>query len=101
MTLKNLNTLKWVTGGLEALFGIPILGGTIILSLAWSPLIIMLVLHILVVVFAYRNGISAYGNIIGIVGSCIGWIPVVGMLLHILAAIFILIDAAQNQKMIV
>ncbi|WP_042352575.1 hypothetical protein [Bacillus massiliigorillae] len=95
---KDLNTLKWVAGGLEALLGIPILGGTIILSLAWAPLAIMLVLHIVIVVFASRNGVKASGNILGIVTSCIGWIPIVGMILHILSAIFILLDAAQNQK---
>ena len=44
--------LKWVSGGLEAFWGIPILGGTIILSLGWIPLGIMFFLHVATLIFA-------------------------------------------------
>ncbi|WP_050613731.1 hypothetical protein [Bacillus testis] len=99
MNAANVNILKWVTGGLEAFLGIPLIGGTVILSFSWTPLAIMFILHIIVVALAYNNGMKATGNILGIVTSVVGWIPFLGMILHILSAIFILIDAAQNQKM--
>ena len=46
--------LKWVTGALEALLGIPVLGGTIVVSLLWLPLLFMLVLHIVTLVLAKK-----------------------------------------------
>ena len=97
MNRQMINILKWVSGGIEAFLGIPILGGTIILSMAWAPLFIMLAFHIVIVIFAYKAGMKAYGNIIGIVTNIVGFIPGVGMIMHLLSAVFILEDAAQNQ----
>ena len=89
--------LKWVTGGLEALLGIPVLGGTIIISLLWTPLILMLILHIVGLVISVKANAKKVGHILGIVTSCLGFIPFVGMVLHILSAIFLLIEAAKNE----
>ncbi|AUB62422.1 hypothetical protein CN917_06875 [Bacillus thuringiensis] len=90
--------LKWVTGALEALLGIPVLGGTIVVSLLWLPLLFMLVLHIVTLVLAKKVNMSANGNVLGIVTSCLAWIPFVGMILHILSAIFIMMDAARKEE---
>ncbi|MEI4802550.1 hypothetical protein WAZ07_14725 [Bacillus sp. FJAT-51639] len=90
--------LKWVSGGLEALFGIPVLGGAIIVSLFWLPLLFMLALHIITLVLAKQSGMNANGNVLGIVTSCIAWIPFVGMIMHILSAIFIMMDAARKEE---
>ena len=98
MNPETVRMLKWISGGLEAFFGIPILGGSIIISLSWKPLLVLLVLHIIVVVFSYQQGEYAYGNIFGIVSSCIGWIPVVGMIMHILTAIFIFIELIKTPE---
>ncbi|MDR6999904.1 hypothetical protein [Neobacillus niacini] len=90
--------LKWVTGGLEALLGIPILGGTIVLSLAWTPLGIMLVLHIITLVLAKKDGGAVSGSVLGIVTSCIAWIPIIGMIMHIITAIVLMVDAAKSYR---
>ena len=90
--------LKWVTGALEALLGIPVLGGTIVVSLLWLPLLFMLVLHIVTLVLAKKANMSANGNVLGIVTSWLAWIPFVGMILHILSAIFIMMDAARKEE---
>ncbi len=98
-TLKDtVKLLKWVTGALEALLGIPVLGGTIVVSLLWLPLLFMLVLHIVTLVLAKKANMSANGNMLGIVTSCLAWIPFVGMILHILSAIFIMMDAARKEE---
>jgi hypothetical protein len=34
----------------------------------------------------------------GIVCSAIAWIPIVGMIMHILTAIFLLIEAAKDNE---
>ncbi|MCH1625922.1 hypothetical protein [Fredinandcohnia quinoae] len=90
--------LKWVTGGLEALLGIPILGATIILSMLWVPLGIMLILHIITLVLTKKEGGATTGSILGIVTSCIAWIPFVGMIMHILSAIFLMLDANKADQ---
>lgn len=90
-------TLKWVSGGLEALLGIPVLGGLIIISLAWTPLILMLILHIVTLVFTSQENGNKVPSILGIITSCIGWIPVVGMILHIITAILLMVDASKSN----
>jgi hypothetical protein len=89
--------LKWVAGGLEALWGIPVLGGTLIVSMLWIPLGVMLLFHIVGLVFAVREGKKITGHILGIIASAIGWIPFVGMVLHILTAIFLMMEAYKNE----
>ncbi|UFT99257.1 hypothetical protein KO561_19105 [Radiobacillus kanasensis] len=90
--------LKWVSGGLEAFLGIPFLGGVVVVSLFWAPLGIMLALHIITLVLTKRDGGDSVGSILGIVTSCIAWIPFVGMIMHILSAIFLMIDAAKPDN---
>lgn len=90
--------LKWVTGGLEALLAIPVLGAAIIVGLLWIPLFIMLVLHIITLVLTKKDGGASTGSILGIVTSCIAWIPFVGWIMHILTAIFLMVDAAKKDK---
>lgn len=90
--------LKWVSGGLEALLGVPILGGTIVIGLVWTPLAMMLILHIVTLVFTKKEGGSTTGSILGIVTSCVAWIPFVGMIMHIITAIILMIDAAKAKS---
>ena len=96
--MSNGRILKWVSGGLEAFLGIPILGGMMILSLAYVPLAIMLALHIITLVYCNQEGLNKAPSILGIVTSCIAWIPFVGMVMHILSAVFLLISAATEQR---
>jgi predicted branched-subunit amino acid permease len=96
--MKTSNILKWITGGFEAALGIPVLGGLFILSTAWMPLFVMLVLHIVTLVFSVNENENKHGSILGIVTSVVGLIPLVGMVMHILTAIFLMIDAAKSHK---
>lgn len=89
--------LKWVTGGLEALLGIPILGATIVIGFLWIPLGVMLILHIITLVLTSKEEGSITGSVLGIVTSCIAWIPFIGMVMHIISAIFLMIDAAKPE----
>jgi hypothetical protein len=90
--------LKWTTGACEAVLGVPLLGAAIILGFLWFPLAIMLVLHIVTLVFTIKDGGSPIGSILGIVTSCIAWIPFVGMIMHIITAIFLMINAAKTDR---
>ncbi|HZG74159.1 MAG TPA: hypothetical protein VEY51_21705 [Chondromyces sp.] len=89
--------LKWITGGMEAVLGIPFIGGAIVLGNAWTPLGIMAVLHVITLLLAIRSGQAKAGSILGIITSMIGWIPFVGMTLHIVTAIVLVVDAARGR----
>ncbi|MDQ0231367.1 hypothetical protein [Metabacillus malikii] len=91
--------MKWVTGAFEAVLGIPLIGAGIIIGFLWAPLGIMLVLHIVTLVLTKKDGGATTGSILGIVTSCIGWIPFVGMILHILSAVFLMIDASKPDRL--
>ena len=94
---ETVRVTKWVTGGIEALLGIPVLGASIIIGLAWTPLFIMLAFHIVNLVLSKKEDLPIAGSILGIVGNAIGWIPFVGMIMHILTAIFVMMEAYKTN----
>lgn len=93
--------LKWVTGAFEAFLAIPVVGGTFIVSLLWTPLMLMFILDIVTLVLTKKDGGASTGGILGIITSCISWIPVVGMIMHILSAIFLMINASTADTKVV
>jgi hypothetical protein len=88
--------LKWITGGLEAVLGFPVVGGVIVIGFLYTPLALMLALHIITLVFSRKEGYKSTGSVLGIVTSCVAWIPLVGMIMHIITAIFLMQDAAKE-----
>lgn len=91
------NIMKWVTGGMEAVLGIPILGATIIIGNFYAPLGIMAVLHIITLILAIKSGRSKLGSGLGILTSVIGWIPFVGMFMHIVTAFVLIVSAVRGR----
>ncbi|MNP26520.1 hypothetical protein D3C76_1193790 [compost metagenome] len=88
--------LKWVTGSFEILLGIPLIGGAFIISTAYVPLGIMFILHIITLVLSSSNREPKYGSILGIITSLVAWIPIVGMILHIITGILLMVTAAKK-----
>ncbi|WP_105993313.1 hypothetical protein [Staphylococcus simulans] len=71
----------------ELVYGIPFLGGSIILSFGWQPLIINAFFYLLIVITLLvdsQNSIRPMVIIplLGIAGSFIAIIPFVGMIVH-------------------
>lgn len=103
MHLRKSTLFKWITGVLEILLGIPIVGASIILVFHWSPLLIMLCLHIITLVLAKRDQTDLKGSVLGIITSFIAIIPFVGMLMHLLTGIVLLKDAktlTENDRVV-
>jgi len=90
--------LKWITGIFEALLGIPVLGGWYILANLWTPLFVMLILHIVTLILTKRDRGSGIGSILGIITSVIGWIPIIGMIMHIITAIALFLSAMRSEQ---
>jgi len=92
------SALMLITAILEAILGVPILGGTIVIALAYIPLFVMLVLHIISLVFVSKENKSKAGNVLGIITSCLAWIPFLGMALHIASAIVLFVTFAKKTQ---
>jgi len=94
--MTEVKNLKLLTAILETILAIPIYWWVIIISLAWSPLLIMLVLHIITLILgSNQKNISNVGSIFWIVTSILWWIPVFWMLLHIITAILLWVDYSK------
>ncbi|PUZ19832.1 hypothetical protein [Staphylococcus capitis] len=71
----------------EFFYGIPFLGGSVILSFGWQPLLLNAFLYLIVTIILLvdtQNSIKPMViiPILGIIGSFIAFIPVVGMVVH-------------------
>jgi len=71
----------------EFFYGIPFLGGSVVLSFAWQPLLLNALLYLIVGIILLvdsQNTIKPMAVIplIGVIGSFIAFIPVVGMFTH-------------------
>lgn len=88
-----MNSLKLAMAIVETLFAIPVLGAMIIMGLFYIPLLIALAGHIITLVITSKAGGKKRGPIMGIIASTVGIIPIVGMILHILTAVFCYIEA--------
>jgi hypothetical protein len=96
--MKNSTILKLIAAIGETLLGIPVLGGTIIVFFAWIPLFVMLILHIVGLILSSNEKIEKTGHILGIVTNVLGFIPVLGMLMHITTAVILWIEFSRESK---
>lgn len=85
--------MKWITGIFEACLAIPVIGGLFVITNGYSPLMVMLILHIITLVLSKRDQGPMIGSIIGIVTSCLAWIPILGFILHIITALALIVTA--------
>ncbi len=90
--------LKIITGGIEAFLGIPFLGGAFILASAWGPLQFMFVFHLITLVICLVQKERFTGSVLGIITSIVGYLPFIGMAMHIVTAIVLLFDAARGSR---
>lgn len=95
MSLSRL--MKFVTGGMEAFLGIPIIGGAFVIFTSYSALWVMLALHIVTLLICHKENAGRIGSVAGIITSCLAWIPVVGMIMHIVTAILLIFSALAQQ----
>jgi|GEM_PF-2814661 len=89
--------LKIISGFLEILLGIPIIG----IAIVWGTFLVMpiglLILHIVTLVFSVKEETKKHGSILGIVAFIIGFIPFIGWVLRIVTGIFLLIDGFSKK----
>ncbi|WP_454909896.1 hypothetical protein [Staphylococcus saprophyticus] len=84
MTLLVLSVLLIVS---ELVYGIPFLGGSIVLSFGWQPLLINALLYFIMMIILIvdkQNSIKPmmFIPLLGMIGSFLAFIPLVGMVIH-------------------
>ena len=91
--------LKWLGAAFEAFLGIPVLGGLFIIGMGYSPLGFMFLYHLVVLILSFsRLNKFSFGASVGIVASVLGFIPILGMMLHWAATISLVIDASLTRR---
>lgn len=58
----------------------------------------MLILHIITLVMTKKDNGALAGSILGIITSVIAWIPLLGWLMHLITAVFLLVGALTEDK---
>ncbi|WP_212936371.1 hypothetical protein [Bacillus hominis] len=88
--------LKWTTG-ISHLSLIPyyLLQGLV--DLYGIPLLTVITLHIITILLAKKEGMKTYANYIGILTILIAFFPYIQIAIHIIASIFLLLDAASTN----
>lgn len=92
-----IQALKWTTGIYHLLL-IPFC--FLFLSrvnLYGIPLLLLIVLHITTILLAKKEGMNAYPHYIGIIVTLVAFFPYIEMVLHFIAAFFLLLDAASTN----
>jgi hypothetical protein len=100
-TVKELTTsnyLMLVGAIVETILAIPIIGGLLVTSTAWLVLIATLTLHIVSLVYTIQEKNWLAGPITGIIASVIGFIPILAILVHIIAAILNWVGAFRKTR---
>ncbi|MFD0589717.1 hypothetical protein ACFQZE_17130 [Paenibacillus sp. GCM10027627] len=91
-------TMRWITGSLELVLAIPVLGGLIVLVTSYFALPVMLILHLITLVLSSINREPIAGSVVGVVTSLLAWIPFLGWALHLTSTIILMITASQKGE---
>lgn len=98
-TLKTyIQALKWTTGIYHLLL-IPFC--FLFLSrvnLYGIPLLLLIALHITTILLSKKAGMNTSPHYIGIIVTLIAFFPYIDIVLHIIAAVFLLLDAVSTNK---
>ncbi|MBK5429024.1 hypothetical protein [Bacillus sp. TH30] len=88
--------LKWTTG-ISHLLLIPCYLFQGLVDLYGIPLLIVITLHIITILLAKKEGMKTYANYIGILTILVAFFPYIQIAIHIIASIFLLLDAASTN----
>lgn len=95
--MKTSKKLKMYSAIGESILGIPVVGGVIVLKLVFLPLAAMFALHIVTLIHCQKEEADKIGSILGIITNALGWIPIVGMIMHILTAVVLWISYSKQE----
>ncbi|MDJ1474501.1 hypothetical protein QBX67_03460 [Bacillus sp. LS15-K4] len=93
-----IQALKWTTGIYHLLL-IPFCYLFLNHANLYGIPLLVIALHITTILLAKKEGMNTYPHYIGIIVTLVAFFPYIEMFLHIIAAVFLLLDAASmNAK---
>lgn len=98
MNKVSLKNYKTIIGFLELFFGFPILGGLLILKMNYIPLLILFCLHVYGIILSKKFNENYLGHSIGIVTNLLGFIPILGMMMHLISGAINLFEASKIRE---
>ncbi|MGE1214497.1 hypothetical protein [Bacillus toyonensis] len=93
-----IQALKWTTGIYHLLLLPCYYLFQSLVNLYGIPLLLLIVLHITTFLLAKKVGMNTYPHYIGIIVTLVAFFPYIAIVLHIIAAIFLLLDATSTTK---
>ncbi|OUM94171.1 MAG: hypothetical protein A9Z00_00680 [Thermobacillus sp. ZCTH02-B1] len=96
--MSSSKVMKLITAILETILAIPVLGGLIVIGTLYWALGIMFILHLVTLILSVINKEKFYGSVVGLITSCLAWIPFLGWALHLVTAILLYITALKKEQ---
>ncbi|MFV8520175.1 hypothetical protein ABEX39_28255 [Bacillus albus] len=93
-----IQALKWITGIYHLLLLPCYYIFPSLVNLYGIPLLLLIALHITTILLAKKEGLNTYPHSIGIIVTLFAFFPYIEMVLHFIAAVFLLLDAASTTK---
>ncbi|MCA0999030.1 MULTISPECIES: hypothetical protein [Bacillus cereus group] len=93
-----IQALKWITGIYHLLLIPCYYVFPSLVNLDGLPLLLLIVLHITTILLAKKSGMNTYAHYIGIIVTLVAFFPYIVIVLHIIATVFLLLDAASTTK---
>ncbi|MED3398094.1 hypothetical protein [Bacillus wiedmannii] len=93
-----IQALKWTTGISHLLLLPCYYLFPSFVNLHGIPLLLLIALHITTILLANKAGMNMYAHYIGIIVTLVAFFPYIVIVLHIIAAVFLLLDAASTTK---
>jgi len=90
-------TMKLLTGAMEAVLAVPVPGGFLMPASGCWILVAMCVLHAAALIVCVRHRDSYSGSVMGIIPSMLAWIPFPGWLLHLVTAVLLFVSALRRR----
>ncbi|MDT3497368.1 hypothetical protein NLU03_24090 [Bacillus toyonensis] len=69
-----------------------------LVNLYGITLLLLIILHTSTILLAKKGGMNTYPHYIGIIVTLVAFFPYIAIVLHIIAAIFLLLDATSTTK---
>ncbi|MFB6729447.1 hypothetical protein ACIG6B_02940 [Bacillus mobilis] len=92
-----IQALKWTTGIYHLLLLPCYYLFPSLVNLYGMPLLLLIALHITTILLAKKGGINTYPHYIGIIVTLVAFFPYIDIVLHIIAAFFLLLDAVSTN----
>ncbi|MEF7656592.1 hypothetical protein [Bacillus thuringiensis] len=94
-----IQALKWTTGIYHLLLLPCYYVFPSLVNLHGIPLLLLIALHITTILLSKKASMNTYAHYIGIIVTLVAFFPYIDVVLHMIAAIFLLLDAASiNAK---